>query len=157
MTRLKALMIVLLILGVSASGGHLLLHAMAEPQSQRLDEREQPQPAKNDRAPEAVRTRDRAATELRRLGEQALPALHAALAKPASLEAQRRVESLLARLRPPLTASARLQSLRAVQLLERIDSPAARTVLKKLTDGAPHARGTREAKDALTRLERRRD
>jgi hypothetical protein len=65
------------------------------------------------------------------------------------------MESLLAKLRQPLTASELLQSVRAVEVLERIGNRAARTLLTKLAEGAPEARLTQEARKALARFDKR--
>ncbi len=48
-----------------------------------------------------------------------------------------------------------LRSLRAIAALERIGSPAARSVLERLAQGDPGADATRDAADALLRLSRR--
>lgn len=99
-------------------------------------------------------SREGAMTELRRLGEQAAPALKQARVNPPSLEARRRIDDLLAKLRPPLPASEILQSLRGVETLERIDTPEARALLRKIAAGPPLARLTEDAITALARLER---
>jgi RNA polymerase sigma factor (sigma-70 family) len=101
--------------------------------------------------------RDRAARELERLGETAGPALREALAagpgagKP-SEEFRRRVEGLLKKLEEPLTSAERLRTVRAVEVLEQLATPAARQVLQTLAGGAPAARLTRAAQAALRRL-----
>jgi RNA polymerase sigma factor (sigma-70 family) len=101
--------------------------------------------------------RQRAYTDLQNLGERAAPALNKALEQSPSLEARLRIEKLLAilRPRPPLAASELLQSLRAVEVLERIDNPESRTLLKRLAAGAPDSRCTQDAINALTRLDQR--
>jgi hypothetical protein len=101
--------------------------------------------------------RQRATTDLQNLGEQAAPALNKALEQSPSIETRLRIEKLLAilRPRPPLAASELLQSLRAVEVLERIDNPEARTLLKRLAAGAPDSRCTQDALNALTRLDPR--
>lgn len=48
-----------------------------------------------------------------------------------------------------------LQLLRAVEVLEQIDTPEARRLLAELAQGAAAARLTQEAKAALERLEKR--
>ncbi len=97
--------------------------------------------------------RDAALRELTELGERAAPILRPALAQKPSLEVRRRLEAILAPrlIRGPET----LRTLRAIGVLERIDSPAARQVLQALATGAPEARETRDAQAALVRLARR--
>jgi hypothetical protein len=85
------------------------------------------------------------------LAELAEPALREALKKGPSAELKRRVEALLERLDDVESAPERLQAFRAVEVLERIGSPAARKVLEELAKGAPHARLTREARASLQR------
>jgi WD40 repeat protein len=98
--------------------------------------------------------RERAARGLEAAGHQAETSLRRAAAGKLSLEAARRVEGLLERLYAPPTAE-RLQALRALEVLERVGTPAGRQVLEGLAVGAPGDRLTREAKAALERLARR--
>jgi hypothetical protein len=98
--------------------------------------------------------RQSANQELERLGERALVALKKAAEKPASIESRRRVERLLTRLRPPLAASELLQSVRAIEVLERINTADACRLLRSLSEGIPDARLTREARSAVDRLAR---
>jgi hypothetical protein len=90
--------------------------------------------------------------ELEELGELAEAALRKMLAGKPSLEARRRAEELLEKLRGPLPAGERLRSLRAVEVLEHAGTESARELLTRLASGAPEARLTREAKGALQRL-----
>jgi hypothetical protein len=99
--------------------------------------------------------RDQALTELRRLGEQAAPALRKAREGRPSAEAARQAKQLLAEVEGPVTDPERLRQLRAVEVLERIATPAAREVLEALAKGAPGARLTQEAKASLERLSAR--
>jgi RNA polymerase sigma factor (sigma-70 family) len=99
--------------------------------------------------------REKARKELEQLGDRASGALEAALKSKPSLEAHRRIEALLKRLRPPIADGETLRSVRAVAVLEDIGSPEARKVLQSLTKGAAEARVTQEAKAALERLSRR--
>jgi hypothetical protein len=87
--------------------------------------------------------------------ELAAPALRKVLEGKPSLEVRKRVESLLDALKEPVTSSEKLRLLRAVETLERADSPEARALLERLAQGTPEARLTREAKAALQRLARR--
>jgi hypothetical protein len=99
--------------------------------------------------------RQQAAEELARLGELAAPALQALLARRPSLDVERRVERLLGDLGGPVKAPDRLQCLRAISVLERINTPQARLVLGNLARGAPEARATQTARAALERLARK--
>jgi hypothetical protein len=58
----------------------------------------------------------------------------------------------LQKLEGPITSPQRLQALRAVEVLEHIGSPEAIKVLEYLSQGAPGARLTQEAKASLDRL-----
>jgi hypothetical protein len=102
-------------------------------------------------------TRNEATLRLEKLGELAEPALREALNEKASLEKRRRVERLLekvasARENPPAD---RLREMRALEALERTDTPASRQALERLAEGAPQADITEGAKAALGRLAKR--
>jgi hypothetical protein len=99
--------------------------------------------------------REQAIRELERVGELAEPALRKALDDQPSLELRRRVEGLLQKLDGPVTLPDHLRSLRAIEVLEHIGTPAAQQVLASLAKGAAAARLTREAQAAMARLERR--
>jgi RNA polymerase sigma factor (sigma-70 family) len=96
--------------------------------------------------------RQKAATELEKLGEVAAPALRRALANKLSVEARQRVERLLHKLAASPEA---LRSLRALEALALVDSREARQVFQTLAEGMPEARLTQEAKATLKRLARR--
>ena len=97
-----------------------------------------------------------AADALERLGEDAESSLRRALADKPSLESRRRVERLLERLViAPVNDPARLRELRAVEVLEHINTVEARRVLAALAKGTPEARLTREAQASLDRLAKR--
>jgi RNA polymerase sigma factor (sigma-70 family) len=98
--------------------------------------------------------RESASKKLTEFEERAEPALLAALQANPSLELRRRIEALLAAPRIVRSPEA-LRHLRAVQVLEQIGTGEARTVLTNLSNGAPEARITQEAKAALERLARR--
>jgi len=95
--------------------------------------------------------RQKASKELEALGDAAVPALRESLDKNPSLEVRRRLETLLARPPAPLT-SIQLRDLRALNVLERIDSPNAHRLLAELSAGAAYAAQTLEARAALRRL-----
>jgi RNA polymerase sigma factor (sigma-70 family) len=99
--------------------------------------------------------REKAMKELAQLGDTAEVALREASAARPALELRRRLDHLLEKLQSPVTAPDRLQQLRAVEVLESIGSPEARHLLQALTEGAPEARLTREAKAALARMAKR--
>jgi hypothetical protein len=96
-------------------------------------------------------TRERATVELEKLGFTAEPALRQVLAGKPSLEPRRRIERVLTR----LDATPPLQVIRAVEVLERVGTPEARQVLQAVAHGAAEARPTREAREALARLQAR--
>lgn len=98
--------------------------------------------------------REEAAAALQQLAERAAPALRQALAAKPSAEVRRRVTRLLEQLDQKNTP-AQLRSQRAIEVLERTGTPAARTVLAELAKGMPDALQTQEAKASLDRLARR--
>jgi hypothetical protein len=100
-------------------------------------------------------TRQKAMTELDKLGEAAEPALKKALASPTPLEAKKRVQQLLSRLDQRNLSPAQLRQSRALEVLEQIGSPEARQLLQELAQGAAAARITRDARASLARLEKR--
>jgi hypothetical protein len=67
------------------------------------------------------------------------------------VEVRRRVTHLLEHL-DGVTTPARLRSLRAIEVLERLGTAEARKVLADLAGGIPEAFRTQEAKAALDRL-----
>jgi hypothetical protein len=101
--------------------------------------------------------RQKAAEQLERLGDLAVPALEEALAGQPGPEMRKRVERLLeiANTTPPIAE--KLAALRAVEILEHAGTGAALQLLEKLTKGAEEARLTREAQASLLRLQQRRD
>jgi hypothetical protein len=94
--------------------------------------------------------RQKATRELQALGELARPALKRALEKTSSIEVRQRAEKLLRN--PKDLTPDQLRGIRAVEVLERIATPEARSVLEALAKGLPEARLTEEAKAALKRL-----
>jgi WD40 repeat protein len=102
---------------------------------------------------EAFEVRDRAARELGKLGELALPALHKALDGNPSAEVRRQARQMIEA--GTVVSGERLRRLRAVEALEHAGTAEVRALLEALTRGAPEAELTREAKAALVRLARR--
>jgi hypothetical protein len=97
--------------------------------------------------------RENATRKLEIMGKDAESKLRDAMKNKASLELRRRVEELLKKLDgpdPPL----KLQSERALEVLEHIGNKEARQLLESLAGGKPHAPLTREAKASLERLAR---
>jgi hypothetical protein len=78
--------------------------------------------------------------------------LRAALKSKPSLEQRRHFEALLAALREAPPTREELQQLRALIVLERIDTPEARRLLEELAKGPESARQTRQTLMALTCL-----
>jgi hypothetical protein len=100
--------------------------------------------------------RDQAAKALEQFQELAEPALAEALHRQGlSLELRRRLEQLLGKLPGPVTDLQRLQTLRAIEVLEHIGTVEARDGLASLARGTPQSRLTQEAKVALERLVKR--
>jgi hypothetical protein len=96
--------------------------------------------------------RQQATAELAKLGCLAEPALKKAQEDRPSLEARRRIASLLdKRSTEEPTSGEELRGLRAVELLERLAQPEADELLQALSEGARGARLTREARSALER------
>ncbi len=100
--------------------------------------------------------RSKAKARLVQLAELAEPALSEAKKNQPSLEQRQRIDELLKiivdqRSRP---SGDRLRTLRAIEILEQIGTPASRHLLQTLSRGAAGALTTREAQAALTRLER---
>jgi WD40 repeat protein len=97
--------------------------------------------------------RKAATEELAKMVDLAESPLRRARETGSTLESRRRIDRLLAAPRAPLTGD-RLRTLRAISALEGIGSPEAGEVLRHLGTGVESARETREAKQALERLER---
>jgi hypothetical protein len=100
--------------------------------------------------------RQKAAIELEKLAELAESALRRVLSEKPSLDLRQRVERLLEPLESPhLTTPDRLRTVRAIEILERVDNAEARKLLKKLAEGASGALLTRSGRAALARLDAR--
>jgi WD40 repeat protein len=88
------------------------------------------------------------------IGAEAEPALRRALAGRPSPEARKRLEELLGNI-GPLRSGEALRCLRALVVLDRVGTPAARRVLQTVAEGEPADDVTEEAKAAVQRLARR--
>jgi WD40 repeat protein len=98
----------------------------------------------------AYRTRERAARKLREAGPAALLHLRAAQAT-ASPEARRRIDELLAGIRP-VYSPADLRMMRAVQVLELAGTPEAVALLREWASNPAGTRLAAEAAESLGRL-----
>jgi dipeptidyl aminopeptidase/acylaminoacyl peptidase len=103
--------------------------------------------------------RERGTGELRKLGWAAEPALRKALAGKLSLEARKRIQELLDGIGELVLPLELVQFLRSVEVLEHVNTTAARQLLRKLADallgeGLGQAELSREAKASLERLAR---
>jgi WD40 repeat protein len=99
--------------------------------------------------------REKAMQELTRLEGQAAPALKQVLETKPSSEIVKRARALLDIIAKPVAAAEMLRQLRAVEVLERIQTAQARQLLQELAKGAAGARLTEEAKSAVERLNAR--
>ena len=98
--------------------------------------------------------REKASDALEALDHQAEAPLRKALSESPSMEVQARGQRLLDGLALPLVKSPEaLRGVRAVRVLELLGGPEARAALVRLSKGAPAARLTRRATEALKRLE----
>ena len=99
---------------------------------------------------ETFSEREEAENALDKMGESVAPLLVKALEGKLELESRRRLAELLGRCEA--TSNRSLQNLRAVAVLEWIGTPAAKVLLRTLSEGDPRARLTIEARAALKRL-----
>ena len=99
--------------------------------------------------------RQKAARELEKLADVAEPALKSALARVKRLEERRRIEELLRTLEEGDLAPQSLQTLRAIEVLERIGTAEARRLLETQARGLAGCRATEAAAAALERLAKR--
>jgi WD40 repeat protein len=95
--------------------------------------------------------REKADKALEELGDLVEPALLEALKNQPSPEMKRRLEKLLDKPWPP----GFLRKWRALEVVERIGTTEVQELLKHLSEGAPSARLTREARASLDRLVRK--
>jgi WD40 repeat protein len=95
--------------------------------------------------------RERANQALIQLDTQIIPSLQKALGEQPPAEVAGRIKTILEKLDDLRTAPQHLQEARCVELLERIGNTEAFTLLETLSTGAPHARLTMAAGEALER------
>jgi glycerophosphoryl diester phosphodiesterase len=99
-----------------------------------------------------LKGRKDAERELLVLGEQVIPQLRAGLNDKPTLELRRRIESILDQMEGRVLTLETLRLLRSIEVLEKLQTPAARGLLQALAGGDALARLTREARTALARL-----
>jgi WD40 repeat protein len=99
---------------------------------------------------DAFAVRARAETELAKYGDVILPTLKRAQADKPSAEARRRLNSLVGQVES--NSPDQLQQLRALEVLERIGTSAAKDVLRTMAAGLPGTSLTTDAKESLRRL-----
>jgi dipeptidyl aminopeptidase/acylaminoacyl peptidase len=98
-----------------------------------------------------VDTREKAGTRLLEAGKAAKEALTKALEGNPSAEASQRIEQVLDRLTDRDEAATILRPLRALEVLERIGTPEAKEIVKKLADGKADATLSIAATESLKR------
>jgi hypothetical protein len=101
---------------------------------------------------ESFRVRERATVELGRLGDAAEPFLRRAMANRPSVEVAQRVEVLLNSIAAPTLDADSLRAVRSLEVLERIGTPEARTILEKLGAAVTGSKIKRRAQAAAARL-----
>jgi RNA polymerase sigma factor (sigma-70 family) len=95
--------------------------------------------------------RQQAVAGLKKLGERATGALREAAKKGRSLEVRRRAEELLRPYTGLVTTAEGMRAVRAVEVLERVATPEATELLRRLAGGVRGARLREEARKALGR------
>ncbi len=104
---------------------------------------------------DAFTVREKATLELEKLGTLVASHLQHALAGDPPPEVRERVKGILAKLKSKSLSAEQLRTLRAIHVLERIGSAAARETLENLAKGNESAIETQNARESLQRLKRR--
>jgi WD40 repeat protein len=99
-------------------------------------------------------TRQQAYRRLEELGEAAVVGLKARLGNTKDPEVQARLMRLVAQHDPVTPTATMVREARALEILEQLDTVAARSLLRELASGAPNARRTQAAAAGLSRIER---
>jgi WD40 repeat protein len=99
------------------------------------------------------RVRQKAFEELEALDDRARPELEKAARAQLDPEVRQRTRQLLKWVKEPILSRELLREIRAVEVLEHIQTSEARALLSRLANGWELARLTQEAKAALVRLE----
>jgi WD40 repeat protein len=100
------------------------------------------------------KVRQKATADLLEIGELAVPMIDQVLAGNPPLETRLRLQDLRKRMTSLALSGTRLQSFRAIEVLERIGTSEARAVLQTLAGGATAALVTTQAQETLLRLPR---
>lgn len=100
---------------------------------------------------EQFAVRQKATVKLAQAGTLAETHLHKAQQGKISQEFRRRLDLLVQKIERTAPSAKELQMVRALTVLERLATPAAREVLAVIADGAPEARLTQQARQALER------
>jgi WD40 repeat protein len=101
---------------------------------------------------DAFAVRERSSRTLAELGVPARPALQKALQANPSTEARSRIEAILRQIAQPAPVPSRQPQLRALEILERLATPAARDLLERLAGGAVGDPLTEDARATLQRM-----
>jgi hypothetical protein len=101
---------------------------------------------------ETVAGREKASKDLEGLADRPLAALQQALENKPPPEVRQRIEVILTHWTEPVPPGALLQGIRAIEVLEQIDTPEALAVVRRVAEGVAEAPLTREAKATLRRL-----
>jgi WD40 repeat protein len=97
--------------------------------------------------------REKAIAELAKVGDSAWPTLRKVLENPPSLETRERILKIMGKVDDPiLPLPERLLLMRDLELLERLQTPAAREFAAALASGEPDAWLTQEAQAMLKRM-----
>jgi hypothetical protein len=99
----------------------------------------------------AFGVRQKATAALLQLDERAVPAIDKVLSGKPALEVRIRLEKVHTALTGMVLTKEKLRSYRAIEVLERVGTPEARRLLRRLADGAPGALETTAAQNALRR------
>jgi hypothetical protein len=101
--------------------------------------------------------RESASAELEKVGAGAEAGLRRLVDKPPSSEAYLRASRLLERLGDKFASPDRRRAVRAVEVLEQRNTPAARELLESLTKGEPNGWLAQEARESLRRMAGRKE
>jgi hypothetical protein len=99
--------------------------------------------------------REAATKTLESIGVVAIPAIEKKLGEKLPLEPQQRLEAVLQKIDDRAMTADELRASRAIEALEAIGTPEARTILDSLAKGGGGALVTDRAQQALGRLQRR--